>query len=166
MIIQVNNKTYGDIDVVIDKHIYIKKGLNKLKINVEYNKSKHGYYAYVMQYGKKVRLHRYITDCPSDLVVDHINGNTLDNRLKNLRVCTRLENNRNRMDTLLFPPTSRNNTGIRGLSLMYCERDKRHYYRFKLNGYKTKYFSLSRKDEAIEYAHNPDKKAKEKKNEN
>jgi hypothetical protein len=34
---------------------------------------------------KKTYLHRYLTNCPKGLVVDHINHNTLDNRLSNLR---------------------------------------------------------------------------------
>jgi hypothetical protein len=42
------------------------------------------------------RLHRYITNCPDDMVVDHINGNRLDNRKCNLRICTHSENNANR----------------------------------------------------------------------
>lgn len=41
-------------------------------------------------------LHRYIMDCPDDMVVDHINHNTLDNRRKNLRICTFKENCGNR----------------------------------------------------------------------
>ena len=45
--------------------------------------------------GKIQRLHRFLTDCPFDKVVDHVNHNRLDNRRENLRVCTSLENNKN-----------------------------------------------------------------------
>lgn len=41
------------------------------------------------------RLHRYILKCPKDKVVDHINGDVLDNRRINLRICTRIENSYN-----------------------------------------------------------------------
>lgn len=43
----------------------------------------------------KTPLHRFITDAPEGLVVDHINHNTLDNRMKNLRVVTATENKQN-----------------------------------------------------------------------
>lgn len=46
--------------------------------------------------GRNVYLHRVILDCPETLVVDHINGNCLDNRKVNLRICTQAENTRNR----------------------------------------------------------------------
>ena len=39
-----------------------------------------------------VRLHRLIMDCPSHLVVDHINGDSLDNRRANLRLATQSQN--------------------------------------------------------------------------
>jgi hypothetical protein len=39
-----------------------------------------------------VRMHRLIIGATKGAVVDHINGNTLDNRRSNLRVCTHRQN--------------------------------------------------------------------------
>lgn len=47
----------------------------------------------------KVKLHRYLVDCPEGMVVDHIDGNTLNNCRSNLRICKLSENSRNRKDT-------------------------------------------------------------------
>lgn len=44
---------------------------------------------------KCYKLHRFITNCPEDMEVDHINHDTLDNRKSNLRVCTHFENQQN-----------------------------------------------------------------------
>ena len=58
--------------------------------------SKHGYVLYGR--GKNThRLHRIIMNCPSNMVVDHINGNKLDNRKCNLRICTIEENSQNKI---------------------------------------------------------------------
>jgi hypothetical protein len=47
-------------------------------------------------YNKRIYMHRFITDAPKGTEVDHINGNTLDNRRENLRICTHTENARNK----------------------------------------------------------------------
>ena len=44
---------------------------------------------------KNVLLHRFILDAPYGLEVDHINGDSLDNTRKNLRLCTHKQNIRN-----------------------------------------------------------------------
>lgn len=60
---------------------------------------------------KKIFLHRFILDVrPGDKIhIDHINGNTLDNRKSNLRICTPLENSRN---TKLYKS---NTSGFKGV---------------------------------------------------
>jgi hypothetical protein len=44
---------------------------------------------------RNLYMHRVIVNAPPNLDVDHINGNSLDNRRCNLRVCTHAENLRN-----------------------------------------------------------------------
>ena len=46
--------------------------------------------------GITTRLHRLVVNAPEGSVVDHLNGNPLDNRKSNLRITTQLENNKNR----------------------------------------------------------------------
>lgn len=43
-----------------------------------------------------VHLHRLIANPPIGMVVDHVNGDPLDNRRCNLRVCTPFQNSMNR----------------------------------------------------------------------
>lgn len=45
---------------------------------------------------KVIYMHRFILNAPKELEVDHINGNKLDNRRNNLRLCSHAENSKNR----------------------------------------------------------------------
>lgn len=44
---------------------------------------------------KIIKLHRFIMNCSDGFVVDHINGNKLDNRKCNLRICKQENNTKN-----------------------------------------------------------------------
>lgn len=60
---------------------------------------------------KTFYLHRYVTDAPPDVEVDHINCDPMDNRKANLRFSTKTTNGQNR------EAANRNSvTGIRGVS--------------------------------------------------
>ncbi len=62
--------------------------------------------------GKSVILHRLITNCPDGMVVDHKNGDSLDNQRHNLRICTQSQNMANRRKTENKPVVSNNYKGI------------------------------------------------------
>jgi len=59
------------------------------------------YNQYAIRYekGKSLKMHREITNAPVGLVVDHKNGNGLDNRKENLRIVTMTQNHYNRKKT-------------------------------------------------------------------
>lgn len=56
-------------------------------------------------------LHRVILNAPANYQVDHINGDWLDNRKANLRLCSIPENGQNRVRL-----SSANKSGFRGVS--------------------------------------------------
>jgi hypothetical protein len=67
-----------------------------------------------------IYLHRFIMQTPEDMDTDHINGDPLDNRRENLRICTTAENLANRTKL-----TTRNTTGYKGVCF---DKKKGLYY--------------------------------------
>jgi hypothetical protein len=49
-------------------------------------------YAVRCHKGTHISMHRFLMKPPKGMVVDHINGNGLDNRRSNLRICTQQQN--------------------------------------------------------------------------
>lgn len=75
-----------------------------------YDKSIDNYYIRGRIDKKQIQLHRYLTNCPDNLQVDHINRNTTDNRQENLRIVTNKENSHNKSQYGL--PNKFNDKGI------------------------------------------------------
>lgn len=102
---------------IVDDEDY--KRVSALKWQAVLNKKI--YYAYhsvgiVLLNGRKsskhIKMHRFIMGInDSKIQVDHINGNGLDNRKENLRLCTNSQNSKNRKGY------STNTSGFRGVSL-------------------------------------------------
>ena len=69
------------------------------------------FYAITSAEGKPLLLHRLITQAPKGAQVDHANGDGLDNRRENLRICTHADNMRNRR------MQKNNKTGYRGVTV-------------------------------------------------
>jgi hypothetical protein len=75
-----------------------------------------------------VRMHRLIMNVPEGFIVDHIDGNTLNNQKSNLRICTRAENCRNRglnkNNTSGYKGVMRNKSKNRWAAVVMYNREK------------------------------------------
>lgn len=75
----------------------------------------HGYLRVVL-FGKRMFVHRIIwvlktgKQLSSNIEIDHINNNPLDNRFENLRLATRSENQQNKLIS------KNNSSGVKGVS--------------------------------------------------
>lgn len=65
--------------------------------NISWYEASTGYIHHKDRNKHVIQLHRFVTNCPKNKVVDHKNHNIKDNRKMNLRVCTQKENSANRI---------------------------------------------------------------------
>jgi hypothetical protein len=81
-----------------------------------------------------IPMHRAITKCEKGLVVDHINGNKLDNRKENLRVCSHTQNLWNssysKRGVSGYRGVSWCNTNQKWLSLIICNGKRKQLGHF------------------------------------
>lgn len=88
----IDSRKYGKFEILIDTD-----NTNKLKERI-WSIAKRDTVStkFYVQSNKRELLHRYLLNPNKNEVVDHINRNTLDNRLNNLRICDYSVNNKNR----------------------------------------------------------------------
>lgn len=126
----------GDDEVLLDWDIFEDYGCT---IYIIYDK-RNGYKnVSVFQNGRKKRLARDILDVTDpNIEIDHINGNTLDNRRSNLRIVTHTENMWNK-------DNYKNNTsGIKGVHL-----NKKGLWVARIQVGKDRLFLGSSKDKSV-----------------
>ena len=93
--------------------------------------------------GTRENLQRFLTSAPNGYVVDHINGDRLDNRKCNLRICKQSENSKNRKIN------KNNQTGYTGVQ--FYKRYGKWLAAIKVN-YKKKYLGYFDKIEDAIFA--------------
>jgi len=90
----------GGYTVVIDSEDWEKIQGYKWRIDKPSTRPRYGPYVVGYDKGsakKDVKLHRLIMDAKKGQITDHINRNGLDNRKRNLRICTGSQNQMNRV---------------------------------------------------------------------
>jgi len=152
----IESKKHGKHTVLVDEEDWtaLNEEYENLSLYVSINNRKrHNRYqrlAYVMaRYGpyghspsqrKEKALHRLIMKPAPGLVVDHISGETLDNRRSNLRVCTNAENSRNsqRIYTSKTGYKGVHSASANGSFLPWRARIKHNYKEIQLGTFATK----------------------------
>lgn len=92
-------KLQRNLTALVDDEDYVKVALYRWYALIQENKINRVYHTFIREKKKyNTSLHWFVLGYTSRIpgkVIDHINGNTLDNRKSNLRVCTSKENSRN-----------------------------------------------------------------------
>lgn len=106
---------------------------------------------FLLEDGQSALMHRLLMGTPYNLQIDHINGDRLDNRRCNLRICNTAQNNQN------MRPGARHGTSqFKGVH--WCAT--RHKWCAMIKGDYRRY-NLGRFDSEIEAARAYDRKAAE-----
>jgi len=108
-----------------------------------------GFYAICTRGGTTIYLHRFIIGALAAQLVDHINGDGLDNRRANLRIATRAQNCANAF--------YRNKTGYRGVYANSTNRYRASIWidgkRIELGNYRSPIAAALAYDAAARQAH-------------
>lgn len=113
------NKKYNHFEIINDTvYVHIDNDKNKIMLcDIEdwenlkecYWRDMNGYAAALLNY-KHIKFHRIVMNVDkSKICIDHVNGNTFDNRKVNLRLCNQQENSFNR------DKNSNNTSGYKGV---------------------------------------------------
>lgn len=111
----IDSPKYGVIETLIST-CKIEKVMNEYQtVNVSFDKKSRKIYVSGKQKIKTgnyitVHMHRFLTDAPKGMVVDHYDNNTLNNTDKNLKIATVSQNAQNRKGA-----QANNKAGIRGV---------------------------------------------------
>ena len=134
--------TYDSYGNIIETFILDKDDIEKLrnyKWRAVYKKDK-PYLFTGNQKKERIYFHRLVMDNP-ELQVDHINGNTLDNRKENLRIVSIQDNMKN------LKKRKNNTSGIRGVS--FSERDQQYRVDFTYENKRMYFKTFSSKAHAV-----------------
>jgi hypothetical protein len=149
----IESKTHGRHEVLLDDEDYEWVSKHRWQVNPQNNPNYKGpdkFYVVrstsIKGKKKNFSLHREIVKAPKGMQVDHTNGNPLDNRRSNLRLCTPRQNSANRVKA------SNNTTGFIGVTYR-ADQPQRPYcaqhFDKKLGGGFSKYFRTA--EEAAVY---------------
>jgi hypothetical protein len=110
--------------------------VGSLRWHASYSPDIKGYYARDSK--GRAPMHRMIMDCPRTMMVDHINGDTLDNRRCNLRITNSRGNQNNRKDNGGNIVATKTGFRVRMIATKNCKTYKEaqiyaaHFRRIKL----------------------------------
>ena len=88
-------------------------------------------------------MHRLVMNAKDEDIIDHINGNKLDNRKSNLRLCTKQENCRHRVKL-----SSNNTSGYNGI--YFDKRRNKYVPQITINNKVTHIGMYAKVEDAIE----------------